>query len=145
MKLTTKTNGRQRSDKGAGCGCDAGDRSCTPAKPSAKLDAGNSARYEARARVLKALVYPTRLFIVDRLAAREHCVCEFTTMISADLSTISKHLAVLRHAGVIKDEKRGAWVYYSLCCPCILEFFGCIEQVLKRTAEKHLAAVEPRG
>lgn len=105
-------------------------------------DERQAARYELRARVLKALAHPTRLFIVDQLARREHCVCELTGMIGADTSTVSKHLAVLRSAGVVVDEKRGSSVFYRLRVPCILNFFGCVEEVLRTAAEEQLRAVE---
>lgn len=95
---------------------------------------------EARARVMKALGHPTRLFIVDELSRGERCVCELTDMIGADVSTVSKHLALLRIAGIVQDDRRGAQVFYRLRVPCILNFFGCVEAVLdelgrERTAE----------
>jgi ArsR family transcriptional regulator len=100
------------------------------------------ARYEARARIVKALAHPTRLFIVDELAKGERCVNELTAMIGADMSTVSKHLTVLRNVGVIVDEKRGLQVFYSLRTPCIMKFFGCLETVMKTVAEEQMALVE---
>jgi len=91
----------------------------------------NPKRYEARARIMKALAHPTRLFIVDRLAEQEYCVNELTAMVGCDMSTMSKHLAILKNAGVLVDEKRGACIYYNLRCPCILSFFTCTDKVLK--------------
>ena len=106
------------------------------------MNAETQIRYKARAKVIKALAHPTRLFIVDQIAKEERCVCELTEMIGADMSTVSKHLSVLREAGVVSDEKRGLMVYYSLRVPCILNLFGCIEGVLQSNAEAQLAAVE---
>lgn len=96
------------------------------------------ARYTARAQVIKAMAHPTRLFIVDELSRGERCVCELTGMVGADVSTVSKHLTILRKAGVITDEKRGLQVYYSLKCPCILRFFECVETVLTTNAREQL-------
>ncbi len=96
------------------------------------------ARYEARARIIKAMAHPTRLFIVDELSQGKRCVCELRDMIGADISTVSKHLAILRNAGVVQDEKRGAQIYYSLRCPCVLNFFTCVEKVLMTTARDQL-------
>ena len=76
------------------------------------MDAKTRAKYEARASVVKALAHPTRLFIVDEIAKGERCVCELTAMIGADISTVSKHLSVLKQAGLVADEKRGLMVYY---------------------------------
>jgi ArsR family transcriptional regulator len=89
------------------------------------------ARMEARARVMKALAHPSRLFIVDELSRGERCVCELTEMIGADVSTVSKHLALLKRAGVVLDDRRGQQVFYRLRVPCILNFFGCVEAVLE--------------
>jgi DNA-binding transcriptional ArsR family regulator len=90
------------------------------------------ARYEARARVVKAMAHPSRMFIVDELSrSGERCVCELTEMVGADISTVSKHLAVLRHAGIIGDEKRGNQVFYRLKVPCIMDFFRCVEAVME--------------
>ena len=92
---------------------------------------------EARARVLKALAHPSRLFIVEELAKEERCVCDLTAMIGADVSTVSKHLTVLRQAGLVTDDKRGNQVFYRLRVPCILNFFGCVESVLEAQAQEH--------
>ena len=100
------------------------------------MDTKTQARYEARAKILKALAQPTRLFIVDQLAnADEKCVCELTEMIGADMSTVSKHLAILKEAGIVQDDKRGSQVYYQLRVKCVLNFFDCIESVMACNAK----------
>jgi DNA-binding transcriptional ArsR family regulator len=88
-------------------------------------------QFHARARILKALAHPTRLFVVDELSRGERCVRELTEMVEADISTVSKHLSVLKQAGIVEDEKRGVQVWYRLRVPCILNFFSCVEEVLK--------------
>jgi DNA-binding transcriptional ArsR family regulator len=90
--------------------------------------------YEARARVIKALAHPARLLIVDELAKRPLCVCDIRNLVGSDLSTVSKHLTVLRNAGIVEDEKRRSQVFYSLRCLCVTAFFTCAETVLKNTA-----------
>ncbi len=104
-------------------------------------DARTQARYHARAKIIKALAHPTRLFIVDVLAKQPQCVCELTAMIGADTSTVSKHLSLLKDAGLVSDEKKGTQVYYHLVTPCALRFFDCAEAVMKARLEKQLAAV----
>lgn len=91
-----------------------------------------TAQYLGKASILKALAHPTRLLIVDKLSQREHCVCELTDMAGVDISTISKHLAVLKNAGVVADDKRGMMVFYSLKMSCVLKFMDCLENVLKK-------------
>ena len=100
------------------------------------MDTDTKARFEMRAQVVKALAHPTRLFIVEALSKQEYCVCELTEMIGADTSTVSKHLSILKQAGIVKDDKRGTTVYYQLRCPCILNFFGCIEVVMQTAAQE---------
>ncbi len=95
--------------------------------------------YEARARVIRALAHPSRLLIVDELAKGERCVCELTELVGSDISTVSKHLSVMKKAGIVRDDKRGLQVFYRLCCPCILKFFDCVEAVIE---EKHRAIIE---
>ena len=94
-------------------------------------DTQTKIRFEERARVIKAMAHPTRLFIIDELSRGERCVCELRDMIEADISTVSKHLSVLKQAGIVADEKRGLQVWYKLRVPCILNFFGCVEDVIK--------------
>lgn len=91
---------------------------------------------EAKAGVLKALAHPTRLWIVEALAGGERCVCELVEGIDADFSTVSKHLSLLKQAGIVRDEKRGKQVFYSLKVPCVLNFMDCVEAVLKNNADE---------
>ena len=102
------------------------------------MDAEAQAKYESRAKIIKAMAHPTRLFIVDELAKNgERCVCELTEMVGADMSTVSRHLAMLKNAGIIEDQKRGQQVYYSLRVQCITSFFECVESVMKCNALDH--------
>jgi ArsR family transcriptional regulator len=57
------------------------------------------------------------------------------------MSTVSRHLAILREAGIVLDERRGNQVFYSLRVPCILNFFGCVESVLQAGAEESAQAL----
>ncbi len=98
-------------------------------------------RSEARAGILKALAHPSRIYIVDKLSEKPHCVCELTEMIGADTSTVSKHLSVLKNAGIITDRKQGTTVYYSLEAPCLLRFISCVEQVIEQNISKQLASL----
>jgi DNA-binding transcriptional ArsR family regulator len=91
---------------------------------------------EAKANVLKALGHPTRLWMAEQLENGEKCVCELAEFIDADFSTVSKHLSVLKQAGVVTDEKRGKQVYYKLKVPCILKYMSCVEAVIRAQAEE---------
>ncbi|MDI6742314.1 MAG: metalloregulator ArsR/SmtB family transcription factor [Smithella sp.] len=102
-------------------------------------------RYEARAKIIKALAHPSRLLIIEELNQRERCVGELTEMIGADVSTVSKHLSILKNAGLISDDKRGNSIFYSLRVPCIMQFMGCVEEVLSVNAKKHNAILKCSG
>ena len=67
-----------------------------------------------QAKIFKALGHPTRLLMVDALRDGEKCVCELQSLVGDDMSTISRHLAVLREAGIISSDKRGTNIYYKL-------------------------------
>lgn len=106
------------------------------------MNSFNTKLYEARADIIKSLAHPSRLFIVDMLNSRPRTVGELTAMIGADTSTVSKHLSVLKNAGIVDDEKKGTTVFYSLKCPCILEFIGCVEEVIESNTRTHLEVLK---
>lgn len=85
--------------------------------------------YERMANIMKALAHPTRLFMVDKLNEKQYCVCELTEMIGTDVSTVSKHLSVLRNAGIIASRKENNKVFYRLCYPCVLGVYQCVSGV----------------
>jgi ArsR family transcriptional regulator len=100
------------------------------------MNAKTLSRMQARAAIIKAMAHPTRLFIVEELSRHPRCVCELTDLIGADISTVSKHLSVLKNAGIVDDEKRGTQVWYHLRCPCVLGFIDCVEGVIRSNAER---------
>lgn len=68
------------------------------------------------AALFKALSDPARLTILATLArtSDEVCVCDFTTGIGLNQSTVSHHLKILKDAGLVSAVRRGTWGYYSL-------------------------------
>lgn len=100
------------------------------------MDAKTLARYDARAQVFKALAHPSRLLIVDELMQSERCVCDLTALVGSDMSTVSKHLSVLKAAGVVQDERRGSQIWYRLRMKCVTKFFGCVESELQKQARE---------
>jgi ArsR family transcriptional regulator len=94
--------------------------------------------FKMRAEVIKAMAHPTRLFIMDKLSGGKHCVNELHEMLEVDLSTVSKHLTVLRKAGIVVATKKGTQVYYALRVPCIMNCMQCIETLIKKNAEDNL-------
>ena len=81
---------------------------------------------ESEAAIFKALGHPSRLLMVKVLAEDKRCVYELQQIVGSDLSTISKHLSVLKHAGVVKATKRGNNVFYELTFPCLSQVLCCM-------------------
>jgi len=86
----------------------------------------NDIKYKQMAAVMKALAHPTRLFILDQLNQREHHVGELTELVGIDMSTMSRHLAVLKNAGIIDCAKQNNMMIYKLLCPCVLDIYQCV-------------------
>ena len=85
--------------------------------------------YRSAADVFKALGHSSRILIVDVLTHGERCVADLTEMIGCDASTVSNHLSVLRNAGLVRDDRRGQQVFYSLATPCVTKVFVCLEEM----------------
>jgi ArsR family transcriptional regulator len=88
-------------------------------------------RYEAEAGILKAMAHPTRLLILNSLKKKEACVCELRDLVGDDMSTVSKHLLVLKNAGLVAARREGNWLRYRLACPCVLDFTACLAALKK--------------
>jgi len=58
-------------------------------------------------------------------------VCELQKLVGADISTVSKHLALMKEAGLVSARRQGLQVFYRLRVPCILKFFNCVEAVVR--------------
>lgn len=96
-----------------------------------------------RAIVIKSLAHPSRVLLVDSLSEGEMCVCDLAEVVGSDISTVSKHLAVLKAAGLVDVEKRGLNQFYRLNCPCLGEFFRCVDSINEqqsRSMQKACAA-----
>ncbi len=93
-------------------------------------------KYEELARISKALAHATRLYIIDKLDEQEYCVKDLTELIGVDISTVSKHLTILKNAGIVNSEKRGNCIYYQLKCRCVLSMFSCLTNVIDTNKEK---------
>lgn len=70
--------------------------------------------FEELAEVLKVLGDATRLRIVSLLNVRDCCVCELVPLFGISQPAVSKHMSRLKGAGVVKETRKGMWVFYSL-------------------------------
>lgn len=99
----------------------------------------------SRSHVIKALGHPTRIFMVTLLSEKEMSVGELTEAVGADVSTVSRHLSLMKQVGLLSDRKEGNRVVYSLLCPCIMQFIHCIDDVIYKDARRGLSCVMPEN
>ena len=98
-------------------------------------------RYNEMARISKSLAHPSRLLIVDKLKDKSYNVHELTELVGSDISTVSKHLSLLKNSGIISPEKRGNKVYYHLRCRCVLGIFSCVLDVMQNNVKSSQMAI----
>lgn len=96
-------------------------------------------RLERRASLLKSLAHPARLLIIEMLEASPRCAGELTEAIGSDKTTVSKHLAVLKRAGLVRAEKHGTYSEYSLVCDCLTHMVDCMEEGMNTHSAKSSA------
>jgi ArsR family transcriptional regulator len=75
------------------------------------------------------MAHPSRLLMLERLNEGECCVCDLQSLVGADMSTVSKHLALMRRAGLVEDRRAGLKVFYRLRVPCVMRFLDCVDAV----------------
>jgi ArsR family transcriptional regulator len=100
------------------------------------MDRLEKQKYMVRAEIFKALASPVRLAIVDFLSEGEKCVCSIVEHLGEKQSSVSRHLATLRNAGIVEARKDGLNIYYSLKTPCVNSFFCCIDNVIREQHEE---------
>lgn len=88
--------------------------------------------YFESAEIFKALAHPTRLFIIHTVKDKKLSVRELTELVGIDISTMSKHLDILKRNKIIEGEKVKNFIYYRLAIPCVLDFMRCANKVINK-------------
>ena len=99
--------------------------------------------YDRQALVLRALANEARLMMIHRLDKGESCVCDLVELVGLDQSTVSRHLAVLKVAGVVDRERRGHHIYYRLIAPCVVDFVTCAAAIAAGQGAPTIPESEP--
>jgi len=99
----------------------------------------NLEQARARADILKALAHPIRILLLEALSRGERCVSELNELAAVDQSTISRHLAQLKKAGIVGERRMGAKVMHRLACPCMLRAVECAVEVLAAARQRRRA------
>ncbi|MBI4832730.1 MAG: helix-turn-helix transcriptional regulator [Candidatus Lindowbacteria bacterium] len=101
--------------------------------------------YEMRANILKAMAHPSRLMMIDAMnKGGELCVCDLVDLVGSDQSTVSKHLGLLKQAGLVDDRKEGQKSFYRLTRPCVMNFFECVERVMQENLKEQQEVLAER-
>jgi DNA-binding transcriptional ArsR family regulator len=87
--------------------------------------------FENQAQILKALGQPTRLQILDLLKEGERCVCEIFPAINQEQANVSKHLSIMKQAGLLESRKEGLRVLYRIKNDEILQLIHGVSRMLK--------------
>lgn len=98
--------------------------------------------YEMQADILKAMGHPLRLQIVRHLGNGEQAVSEIVKVVGSEQSNVSRHLALLRQAGVLACRKDGLRVFYRLASASLVEALGCVFDCVNKLARSRLEASE---
>ena len=94
---------------------------------------------ENQALIFKALGQPTRLQILDLLKEGERCVCEIFPAINQEQANVSKHLAILKQAGILECRKDGFRILYRIKNPEVLRLLQSSTRLLKAQAQEQQA------
>jgi ArsR family transcriptional regulator len=100
------------------------------------------ARNELRADILKALANLTRVCIIEKLKDGPQGVGELSVKLGESPSTTSRHLGVLKRAGLVEDKKQGTTVVYSMVTDRIPDILGSVDEVIKMSYERYKAFFE---
>jgi ArsR family transcriptional regulator, arsenate/arsenite/antimonite-responsive transcriptional repressor len=86
-------------------------------------------------RLFAALADPTRLRLLNLMAGREVCVCYFVEILKLGQPKISRHLAYLRNAGIVRARREGKWMHYRIQLPEDQAARSILDAVLASFAE----------
>jgi len=98
-------------------------------------------RFEIQAEFCKAMAHPVRLQIIDMLKHRDVAVHDLAEEIGVSQANLSQHLAVLRAKGVVRAERRGADVVYSLANRKIVDACILIREILSEQVNHQQAVI----
>ncbi len=91
---------------------------------------------QIRSNIIKAMAHPVRLMIVEYLKDGSRSFSEMFGLFALDKSTVSKHLLVLKEAGIVTSQRTGMDMIYTLEVPCIMDFFGCVTAVIENNVRR---------
>ncbi len=101
--------------------------------------------FELHADICKTLANPWRLRLIHALRRGERSVAELVRELGAPKANVSQHLALMRAKGVVESRREGAYVYYRLADPRIVEAFRLMRNVLRARLRRTAALAKQFG
>lgn len=98
----------------------------------------NFSEAELRVKIIKAMAHPVRLMVIEFLRGGERPFSAIFNLFQLDKSTISKHLLVLKDAGIVSSRKSGTETIYKLEVPCVADFFKCATTVIESNVNRQM-------
>jgi ArsR family transcriptional regulator, arsenate/arsenite/antimonite-responsive transcriptional repressor len=98
----------------------------------------NFSEAELRVKIIKAMAHPVRLMVIEFLRGGERPFSAIFNLFQLDKSTISKHLLVLKDAGIVSSRKSGTETIYKLEVPCVADFFKCATVVIENNLQNQM-------
>jgi ArsR family transcriptional regulator len=102
--------------------------------------------YEAKAELFRTLGHPVRIRVLELLSERDHAVHELRELIEVEQTGLSQHLAVLRRTGLVRQQRVGGEVVYSVLAPHTRDLLLSARHVLRQVLtdnQELTAALEP--
>jgi len=94
------------------------------------MKASNINQYQSEAHIFKALSHSTRIFILHEIKNQSYSVSELAKKAGIDISTMSKHLDLLKRYHIVTGVKDRNTVYYKLNVPCLFDFMRCAKKII---------------
>ncbi len=101
------------------------------------METKNRKILEHQALIFKALGQPTRLEILNLLKDGERCVCEIFPEVKQEQANVSKHLAILKQAGILDSRKEGLRIIYWIKSQEVLNLLRTVSLLVRVQAREH--------
>lgn len=101
--------------------------------------------FKIKADFLRCLAHPARLAVIEHLKAREASVGQIVSALKLEQSGLSKHLALLRQAGIVTSRQQGVTVYYSIRDHDIFQVLRPIAEILRKRFKESQAVLRHLG
>ena len=93
---------------------------------------------------MRVLAHPLRIWIVEVLGDKKMSVGEICKLLNKEQATVSKHLGVLKNGGILKSEKSGLNVFYSVDICCLPNFLECLKKYFRGKSSQKLRKCKRR-